>query len=646
MSQSSAAWTRIATIEGASVVALVTATNADGDDVLYAATALGVHRSDDGGDTWNRLGRLGEVQLVAALAPAVTHVADGRVYAGWALGLSVWDPSSGTWHHVLADANVTAVAAARDADGLERVMVGTTRDGMLVSRDGGATWEGVNSGLLDLGVTAIAVSADFERDGIALVASRFGVHRSRNWGDSWRLVGKEWRGIAVQALGLAPEPGRQRLALAGSDESGLFRSRSGGNGWEPIEDFPWMCVNDIDVAPGGVAAVATSDGVAISTDDGSTWRLSGESQFPALALARVTHHGERAIVAAALSRGIVISNDEGKSWRQAARSPRPQLITRLIPSPAFASDNTLFAAGFEVGLLASTDGGRTWVSLTTVETTAVLDLAISPEHAADGMVIIATPEGGFVRTSQNPGWEPLLSDPTSVPVLVRVAPDAPNKRIFAVLSDGWVVQSIDDGHTWGTIDAPWGDEGVTAMVTSPGYMHDKTLVALTCPMGDARPRHSVWVSINHGSSWRRLADFASDFQPIVDIAVDGDARPVIILADGAQLTRFDVDLEAASGPPRTTTITTADGWLTTCLAVSPEFARDQTLYVGSRLGVVVSRDGGATFQDQSSGLESSAVVGLAISPEFGSDRRLWGLTVGAGVWECIDRDVDRSVPLP
>jgi len=60
-------------------------------------------------------------------------------------------------------------------------------------------------------------------------------------------------------------------------------------------------------------------------------------------------------------------------------------------------------------------------------------------------------------------------------------------------------------------------------------------------------------------------------------------------------------------------------------AISPDFEHDGTLFVGlPRFSFLLrSRDGGATFESAAAGLYSAYVLQLAISPDFAKDRTLW-----------------------
>jgi len=85
------------------------------------------------------------------------------------------------------------------------------------------------------------------------------------------------------------------------------------------------------------------------------------------------------------------------------------------------------------------------------------------------------------------------------------------------------------------------------------------------------------------------------------------------------------------------------------LAISPEFATDRTLYVGSfGNGVYKSTDAGSTWARVSTGLSSLRLTALAISPYFLTDQTLYAGTDGGGVSKTTDggknwRDVNTGM---
>jgi hypothetical protein len=74
----------------------------------------------------------------------------------------------------------------------------------------------------------------------------------------------------------------------------------------------------------------------------------------------------------------------------------------------------------------------------------------------------------------------------------------------------------------------------------------------------------------------------------------------------------------------------------TALAISPDFARDRTLFAASGGGVFVSRDAGNVFTRWIDGLDESPVVFLAVSPEYAQNRLVYALGLGGSVWRRPD----------
>jgi hypothetical protein len=73
------------------------------------------------------------------------------------------------------------------------------------------------------------------------------------------------------------------------------------------------------------------------------------------------------------------------------------------------------------------------------------------------------------------------------------------------------------------------------------------------------------------------------------------------------------------------------------LAVSPAFARDETLYVGVESGVFRSSNGGRAWRETTFPMECGPVLSLAISPNFAADGTLFAGTEANGLWMSVDR---------
>lgn len=78
------------------------------------------------------------------------------------------------------------------------------------------------------------------------------------------------------------------------------------------------------------------------------------------------------------------------------------------------------------------------------------------------------------------------------------------------------------------------------------------------------------------------------------------------------------------------------GGIVAALAISPDFARDQTVCLGSGLAIHLSRDGGRTWKTAEGAYLTTPVISVAFSPHFAHDRTIFATALGQGLWRSID----------
>jgi hypothetical protein len=131
------------------------------DETLYVGTETGIFRSTNGGRAWREVGFNTDLAPVLSLVLSPGYAQDECLYAGTASnGLYRSGDRGRTWERVGADVlsedvNVVLLSPAYPAVRSLRVM---RADALLVSRDGGLTWEPWQEGL-DLGPGAASVAA-------------------------------------------------------------------------------------------------------------------------------------------------------------------------------------------------------------------------------------------------------------------------------------------------------------------------------------------------------------------------------------------------------------------------------------------------------------------------------------------------------
>jgi photosystem II stability/assembly factor-like uncharacterized protein len=202
--------------------------------------------------------------------------------------------------------------------------------GLLVSRDGGRTWESV----------ALKGRADFH----ALTFSSQGGGQLLGWSVAgqpglYRISTRTWEVERLPAQGLAnvwslsASPAAAAPLLAGTS-AGLRGSRDGGATWSAVAGVPASAavtavsyhVSD----PSRAYAYVHQPGVGLvqSIDGGATWRSTGlytGSDSPVVALA--VGPGERVVVATT-GADISCSRDGGRTWEKVLQRGRPVNATR------------------------------------------------------------------------------------------------------------------------------------------------------------------------------------------------------------------------------------------------------------------------------------------------------------------------------
>jgi hypothetical protein len=227
---------------------------------------------------------------------------------------------------------------------------------------------------------------------------------------------------------------------------------------------------------------------------------------------------------------ILRSVDAGRSWT-AAETPFPEGATfsALLPSPNYASDQTLYALTSAGLLYRSRDGGRTWRLLD-----QRLDHVTVAGNLGPALQLFGSYGSRILRSNvSGDDWVDVGTTPNSEPLaLLRAAPSTGESPIlYAFTTGGSFARSLDSGATW-----------LPVLETSPGLA--------------------------------RLA-----------IAVDRpeDTRPVFLLNNRDVNSSYDGMASIGSS----TGASEASRYRPTAIALSPDFAAAPYLFVGTADGQII-----------------------------------------------------------
>jgi photosystem II stability/assembly factor-like uncharacterized protein len=444
--------------------------------VVYAG-GRGVHRSRDGGATWHPAGLRGEYVTALALDPkhpqtiyAGTMVDHFR--AGTVSG-DIFKTTDGgaSWRRSRRDRQPVSAVAVHPHD-TNVVYAETWAPQVLKTANGGRTWHS-----LDSGGSSSALALD-PRDPETIyvgtgdnVDKGAGVAKSVDGGRSWRPMNAGLTAARVSALAVAP--GGRAEAYAAVLGRGVFE-RVGGR-WRATKTsdrlYTAVAVDPRD--PANVYA-ATDEGVFRSANGGASWSASSMTEplggWPAggrLSALAVDPKNSKNVYAIAVNDGTrtgggvtgiyeslaLKSMDGGRTWPtltsvQSVVVPATQIgfIPDNVHRSPLAIDprdpHVLYAGG--AGVVKSSDGGLTW-RRSGLGRTPVLGLAVDPSEA--GVIYAATDAGAFKSTDAGATWLPLRGALDGARVKALAIDPEHHRTVFAG-TDGGVLWSTDGGRRW------------------------------------------------------------------------------------------------------------------------------------------------------------------------------------------------------
>jgi photosystem II stability/assembly factor-like uncharacterized protein len=267
--------------------------------------------------------------------------------------------------------------------------------GLAVSTDRGITWS--NRGWVTSSVSGGAIMGEGSERNIFL-ASDYGVLRSRDDGQSWKLL-TEW-----------DMPTVTDIAESGSDVwiatvRGVYLSTDGGERWlakgRSLPGTNAGYINGITITPREIF-IATADGLFRSSDQGTTWIRSG---LEGRDIFRIVANPATPTTLAAISQteGIWISTDGGWNWERRNDGLRSTLVKAAAFSPH--EKDVLLIGTRDAGIFRSTSLGGQWEiaggGLTNFNITA---LAFDPD--LPDRVYAGAENGSFVSDTRGRSWQP------------------------------------------------------------------------------------------------------------------------------------------------------------------------------------------------------------------------------------------------
>ncbi len=280
-----------------------------------------------------------------------------------------------TWipiNNGLGNASVELLAVAPSAAGEETLFAATSR-GVFRSEDRGDSWVEANIGLASTNINYIAVSPDFERDRTVFVALSSGMFVSRNGGASWQATNEGFQSDTPNILSLVISPTfaadgtifasateRKQGSFQTSEE--ILRSQDRGRSWELIYEDTIITSR---VVPMAISPDFASDGTLYASTDA----------------------------------GLLRFTETDDQWRNLDRLLSYREVQKILVSPGFTSDNTVYAVRSTRGMSRSTDGGETFQLVNEgLSVTRLVSAVISPDFVSDRTLMVGTVDAALFRS--------------------------------------------------------------------------------------------------------------------------------------------------------------------------------------------------------------------------------------------------------
>ena len=364
---------------------------------------------------------------------------------------------------------------------------------------------------------------------------------------------------------------------------GLWKTNNAGTTFKPIFDsqqsYSIGCVT-IDPSTNSTIWVGTGennggrhigfgDGIYVSYDSGSSWKLKGLKNSEHISKILVDPRDSNIVFAASQGplwspggeRGLYRSEDGGDNWELVLSKGEYTGVTDVVIDPK--NPDVLYAAthqrhrnvwaiincGPETGIFKSLDNGKTWKPLKSGlpgGDMGKISLQVSPQDSNHVYATIELPnrKGGFWR-SENAGasWrktDDFVSGGTGPHYYQELWAD-PHRFGVLYQANNYLMRSTDNGNTWDRIEGRYKHVDNHAVAFHPT---DKDFVCVGCDGG-------VYRSYDYAKTWLFCPNLP--ITQFYKVSVDND-YPFYNISGGTQ------DNNSQYGPSRTRDVGGIRNW--------------------------------------------------------------------------------------
>jgi len=579
------------------------------------------------------------------------------------------------------------------------VFVSSAGDGVYKSADGGDTWQSINSGLVRLDISTLALSSVHANNGYRhqlLAASASGGVWRFGKDEKWQMVLTE--GVQVTDFATSTAINQQSYILAGDSMGRIWRSADDGRLWQTASELKENHSVTSIAADQDIVFVGTpNNGLYGSRDAGATFeRVTGlrsvrrrdcqgrdlEAPVADLHITSVTISplssgpaGARRIFVTTWYDGVFVSDDDGLAWTQwddglscdVQADDMQQAHFRHVAIDASVDGDTVYWLGAFDGLFRGEGPSPSWQQMETLPLGLIKGMAVTA-GSEDLAIALATYGGGFYLTPDRGLTWTIGNKGLQTTRLTGLA-FSPNYAQDGVIYGGAsrrLLRSSDNGQSWHRIDL---------RITSFGKSVRNKLRSWNIPTGWLGSDNPAQVyptmlvmsagdddKVRFATRFHGLMGYEHSTGSIVSLWTDTSKnmntleispdfendRTLYASIRGEGVSRSDDGgvhwIEINDG------LDFVDQWIEDPLGgnlrrdvfieISPDFASDKSVFAGSPAGdgLFVSHDRGSTWSRLSSGFGSQVapVLAIALSPDFATDQTMIVSIKGQGIYRSTD----------
>jgi photosystem II stability/assembly factor-like uncharacterized protein len=568
--------------------------------IFVSSDGDGIYQSKDAGKSWKKVNRGLDSRNIGMVSISSVNYNGTAFAAGTETSLYKTKDDGKHWFKVLDQAQITSLAFWPEPD-KKQIFAGDANGNLYFSNDNGSNWDKIYNDKSLGRINSIVVVLSYDEDhSIFIGTEKKGVLKASDGVTSFRPINRGLPERAnIQSLVLVPGDGITPTIFASTWHEAVFRSTDGGENWKKYDKgltknsqansdkyrSPHFRSVRAAKSPSKDKFVflAGFDGLFKSTNAGHNWfELETLPVGLIKGLAVSPGSGNNTIAITTYGGGAYLSEDNGNSWFVCNRGLKTTRLSDIVFSPDYQTDKTIHSASIDF-LLKSTDSGKNWQKIIIAHK--------SWRHRVQAILrkfkIPSSWRKKILKKSERKRkW----------PTVIVLSPNySTNKQLFFATRYHGVFKSDERSrnpiNTWDGLGRT-----ITSMVMSSDFDTDRTIFASVRAKG-------IYKTQDKGKSWQT----ANEGLPFTDEWQRADTVHQI----------FKTDIK---------------------LAISPSYTEDKTVFAGSSEGLFKSSDAGFHWYHLHDGLlgKNDYVIGLAVSPGYGTDQNLLVSLRGKGLLKSTD----------